>query len=88
MPPRRGVLASRTDPVTGPELVLLDRTGAELATESLASPVDGVTRWGSLALASAGEDLIAVEWGIDDGTLPLAAPLGPLYVSGYARLAG
>lgn len=37
-------------------------------------------------LAASGTDLIAVEWGVDDGDLPLTVPLGPLWVSGYTRL--
>ena len=85
-PAQPGLLMFRTDPVTGPQLVLCDPSGAELTTESLAVPVDALTRWGSLVLAASGPNLIALEWGLDDGVLPLSAPLGPLYTGGYVRL--
>jgi M6 family metalloprotease-like protein len=85
-PAQPGVLASRTDPVTGPHLALLNPAGAEVASESIGAPVDALTTWGSLVLAASGPDLIALEWGLDAGALPLTSPLGPLYVGGYARL--
>lgn len=81
-----GVLASAADGPSPGRLALVRDDGTESTSEDLAAAVDGLTRWRSLVLAAAGEDVIAVEWGIEEGTLPLAAPLGPLYVSGYARL--
>lgn len=85
-PAQPGVLVVSADPATPGRLVLVDPAGVEMAAEDLGVPVEGLTRWGSLVLAAAGTDLVAVEWGVDDGDLPLTVPLGPLYVSGYTRL--
>lgn len=84
-PAQPGVLATRADQTAG-QLVLVTDSGAEVATEDVGAPIDGLTRWGSLVLVASGPDLVALEWNLDEGALPLTAPLGPLYVSGYARL--
>lgn len=67
-------------------VVLLDPTGVEVAAETLAGPVLGLAHWNSLVLAATGTELVAIEWGLEEGPLPWAAPLGPLYVGGYARI--
>jgi hypothetical protein len=83
-PSEPGVLVVAADDPN--QLVLVRFDGTEAAAEVLPGPVDGLTRWGSLVLAASGQDLLAIEWGIEDGALSLAMPLGPLHVSGYARL--
>ena len=85
-PAQPGVLVSSADPATPGRLTLVDPAGVATTTEDLGAPVEGLTRWGSLVLVATGTDLVAVEWGVDDGELPLTVPLGPLYVSGYTRL--
>jgi hypothetical protein len=81
-----GVLVTREEPSSPGSDVLVHWDGGEVTVEPLDGRVDGLTRWASLVLVASGEDLVAVEWGIDTGAVPIAAPLGPLYVSGYARL--
>lgn len=81
-----GVFATRADPASPGGDALAYWEGAEATVEPLPGPVDGLTRWGSLVLIASGADLHAVEWDIDDGLLPVTVPLGPLAVTGYARL--
>jgi M6 family metalloprotease-like protein len=81
-----GVLVTRPDQASPGQDVLVHWDAGETTVEPLAGEVDGITRWGSMVLIASGQDLVAVDWGIDEGALPIAAPLGPLYVSGYARL--
>jgi hypothetical protein len=85
-PARPGTLTSRTDPVSGSQLVLLDPNGVEQTTEPLGDHVDSLTGWGSLVLVASGTNLIALEWGLEVGAMPLTPLLGPLYTGGYVRL--
>ena len=80
------VFATRPDPAAPGNDALALWEGAEVAVEPLPGRVDGLTRWGSLLLIACGADLHAVEWDVDEGQLPVTAPLGPLAVTGYARL--
>ncbi len=82
----QAVFATRPDPAAPGNDALALWEGAEVAVEPLPGRVDGLTRWGSLLLIACGADLHAVEWDVDEGQLPVAAPLGPLAVTGYARL--
>lgn len=82
-----GVIGVSTDATSPGRLQLIHLDGTLGATMDPARPVVSMARWGSLLLLASGTDLIAVEWDLDGGTLPIDAPLGPLYVNGYARLA-
>ncbi|MDA2892350.1 hypothetical protein PDG61_15630 [Mycolicibacterium sp. BiH015] len=81
-----GLLLSRPDPTRPGNDVLVHWDGAENAVEPLSGECEGLTRWGSLVLAAVGDDIIAVEWGLEPGDLPMHAPLGPLYTGGYTRV--
>lgn len=84
--PAGALFATRPDPSTPDTDVLALWDGTETSYEPLPGRVDGLTRWGSLVLVASGAELHAVEWGMDEGPLPIAAPLGPLTKSGYTRL--
>ena len=83
-----GVIGGAIDqPVPGQgELALMRLDGTAGPALSLDRSVLGLTRWGSLIVGAAGSDLIAVDWDLDEGVLPVDAPLGPLFVNGYARV--
>lgn len=81
-----GAFATRPDPARPGKDVLVHWDNGETTVEPLDGAVDGITRWGSMVLLAAGEDVVAVDWGIEEGDLPITAPLGPMYTSGYARL--
>lgn len=80
------VFATRSDPAAPGNDTLTYWQGAEAAVEPIPGRVDGLARWESLVLIASGADLHAVEWDIDDGQVPITVPLGPLAVTGYARL--
>jgi len=80
------LFATRSDPASPDTDLLTYWDGGETTTEPLPGRVDGLTRWGSLVLIASGAELHAVEWDVEDGDLPIDAPLGPLIVGGYARL--
>ena len=86
-PAEHAVVGAFADATSNGRLTLQRFDGTSGATFDLARPVSGLTRWGSLVLAASGADLIAVEWNLDPGPLPIDAPLGPMFVDGYARLA-
>jgi hypothetical protein len=86
-PAEHAVVGAYADEMSPGWLTLLRFDGTSGSTLDLARPVHSLTRWGSLVLAACGADLVAVEWGLDEGNLPIDTPLGPLYVNGYARLA-
>jgi hypothetical protein len=81
-----GVLAVYSDPASEDHVSLVRDDGTVAETMDLARSVTGMARWGSLLLASSGAAVVAVEWDLKPGTLPLTTPLGPLFVNGYARL--
>jgi hypothetical protein len=69
------------------DLFPLDLTTATLGIPvPIAVPVRAITRWKSLVLAVTDSSIEAIEWELDEGTLPIALPLGPLFVGGYARV--
>src|SRR5260370_23370875 len=68
-------------------LALIRPDGTTGASMNLGTPIDSLTRWRSLVIAASGQDLILTEWDMDQGSLPIAGPLGPLFVTGYTRLA-
>ncbi|WP_433038495.1 hypothetical protein [Actinomycetospora sp. CA-053990] len=77
-----GVLA--VDDAGGLHLLGVD--GSEV-TESGAGPVSCAARWGSaILLATIGGELIAREWGLDEGDLPMTPALALLAVGGWTRL--
>jgi hypothetical protein len=86
-PAEHGVVGASADETSQGRLTLLRFDGTSGSTLDLARPVHSMTRWGSLVLVASGSDLVMVEWDLDAGDLPIDAPLGPLYVNGYARLA-
>ena len=47
--------------------------------------VRALTRWHSLLLAVTATSVEAIEWGLQDGTLPITVPLGPAFVGGWFR---
>ncbi|HJT58574.1 MAG TPA: hypothetical protein VJ761_18850 [Ktedonobacteraceae bacterium] len=47
--------------------------------------VRGLARWGSLILVVTSSSVEAVEWGLDEGDLPISLPLGPVFVGGYLQ---
>ena len=85
-PADHGVIGAYADETSEGLLTLLRSDGTAGSTLDLARPVRSLTRWGSLVLAGSGQDIVTVEWDLDEGELPIDAPLGPLYVNGYARL--
>jgi hypothetical protein len=85
-PNPQGIIGAAADATSLGRLTQVHDDGTVAQTRDLARPLQGLTRWGSLILAASGTDLVAVEWDLDGGTLPLSAPLGPMFVNGYARL--
>ncbi len=81
-----GVLVTRADPARPGSDVLVHFDRGETTVEPLDVQVDAVIRWGSMVLIAAGDSVVAIEWGLEAGDLPVKSPLGPLYASGYARL--
>ena len=45
-----------------------------------------LARWDSLVLAVTASSVEAIEWGLADGALPIAVPLGPAFVHGWFRV--
>lgn len=76
-----GVLAAAG--ATG-ELSLINLAGAAAVPgPAVGAEVQGIGCWGSLVLAITGAGALALEWGIDDGPVPLRVPLAPAFVSGW-----
>ena len=64
-------------------LALLGLAGQPAVAGPSVGAVRGLARWTSLILAVTGASIEAVEWGLDEGSLPLSLPLGPAWIHGY-----
>lgn len=67
-------------------MALVSQSGLPIAPgPSLGMEVRGLARWGSLMLAMTDSSVEMVEWGLDEGLLPITLPPGPVFVGGYIQ---
>jgi hypothetical protein len=84
-PSESAIIGTSAGAATG-QLILVRLDGTTGAMMSLAQPIRGLVRWGSLLLAVSGSKIVALEWDLTPGSLAIDAPLAPLYLNGYVRL--